>query len=286
LDKIGPVPKISLFLYTRGGDTLAAWSIVNLLYQFADELEVIVPSRCLSSGTLMSLGAKRIIMTKQATLGPIDPSINHPLNPQIPNGPPDARIPVSVEEIEGYIQLMKEECEFNPKHDHNKLIEILSDAIHPIVLGKVYRTKSQIQMLATRLLKHQVSDKRKTREIIRFLCSESGSHDYTIHRKEARDELGLNIEKPDDELYALIKAIYDDIADDLELSSKFDPNLLIGQNQNARYQLRRALIESLDGGSNYYESSGTMTRQLIPQGNVVQNLINDQRTFEGWKYES
>ncbi|MDD2238209.1 MAG: ATP-dependent Clp protease proteolytic subunit [Kiritimatiellae bacterium] len=84
LDTIGPVKRISLYLYTRGGDTLAAWSIINLIRQFADELEVIVPSKCHSAGTLMCLGANSIIMTKQATLGPIDPSVNNPLNPQIP----------------------------------------------------------------------------------------------------------------------------------------------------------------------------------------------------------
>ncbi len=33
LDKIGVVKKLSLFLYTRGGDTLAAWSLVNLIRQ-------------------------------------------------------------------------------------------------------------------------------------------------------------------------------------------------------------------------------------------------------------
>ncbi|MEW5817765.1 MAG: serine protease, partial [Spirochaetota bacterium] len=31
LDKIDKSDKISLYLYTRGGDTLAAWSIVNLI---------------------------------------------------------------------------------------------------------------------------------------------------------------------------------------------------------------------------------------------------------------
>ncbi|MDA0194994.1 MAG: hypothetical protein O2887_06595 [Bacteroidetes bacterium] len=30
LDKIEKVNKISLFLYTRGGDTMAAWSLANL----------------------------------------------------------------------------------------------------------------------------------------------------------------------------------------------------------------------------------------------------------------
>ena len=37
LDTMGTVPKISLYLYTRGGHTLAAWSIANLIYQFCDD---------------------------------------------------------------------------------------------------------------------------------------------------------------------------------------------------------------------------------------------------------
>src|SRR5215211_969736 len=71
LDKIGIVQKLSLVLYTRGGDTLTAWSLVNLIRQFCEELEIIIPSKAHSAGTLMALGADKIVMTKQATLGPI-----------------------------------------------------------------------------------------------------------------------------------------------------------------------------------------------------------------------
>jgi len=284
LDKIGATPKISLYLYTRGGDTLAAWSIINLIKQFTDEIEVIAPSKCHSAGTLISLGAKQIIMTKQATLGPIDPSINHPLNPQIPFGPPGVTAQISVEAIEGYIQLMKRECEFNKKHDTNKLMELLSQNIHPAVLGQVYRTKTQIKMLSKRLLADQVKNNDKIDNIINFLCSGSGSHDYTIHRREARDELGLNIEKPDEELYKIIKAIYDDIERELELTTAFDPNQILGSNQTKTYSVKRALIESIPGGGYYFLSEGILSRQIIqiPPG-MVQQVINDQRTFEGWK---
>lgn len=76
LDKIGKIDKISMYLYTLGGDTLAAWNIVNLIRQFCNELEIIVPWKARSAGTLMCLGADKIIMTKQATLGPIDPSFS------------------------------------------------------------------------------------------------------------------------------------------------------------------------------------------------------------------
>lgn len=75
LDKMGDTKKISLYLYTNGGNTLTAWSLVNLIRSFCDELEIIIPANCFSSGTLICLGADNIIMTKQAMLGPIDPSL-------------------------------------------------------------------------------------------------------------------------------------------------------------------------------------------------------------------
>lgn len=108
LDKIGDTEKISLYLYTNGGDTLTAWSLVNLIRSFCNELEIIIPSNCFSSGTLICLGADKIVMTKQATLGPIDPSITGPLNPMIPGfSDPNAKIPVSVEYVNAYIEMAK-----------------------------------------------------------------------------------------------------------------------------------------------------------------------------------
>ncbi len=63
-------------------------------------------------------------------------------------------------------------------------------------------------MLANRLLANQITEPGKIKNIVNFLCSDSGSHDYTINRREAKNELGLMIEKPDNALYVLIKSIY------------------------------------------------------------------------------
>ena len=41
---------------------------------------------------MMSIGADKIVMTKQAVLGPIDPSVNSPLNPQVSVGGRKARV--------------------------------------------------------------------------------------------------------------------------------------------------------------------------------------------------
>jgi ClpP class serine protease len=74
LDRIGPTNRLSLVLHTDGGHTLAAWRLVNLIRTFCDELEVLIPLKALSAGTLISIGSDRIVMSKQAALGPIDPS--------------------------------------------------------------------------------------------------------------------------------------------------------------------------------------------------------------------
>ena len=284
LDIINKHQKISLFLYSRGGSTLAAWSIVNLIRQFCNEFEVIVPSKAHSAATLICLGSNRIIMTKQATLGPIDPSVSTPLNPQIPNPQlPGTTIPypVNVEAIKGFIELAKEELKINSSNEFALLLTKLMDKVDPLVLGEVFRARAQIKMLARKLLKKHISKEKNIKKIIDFLCSESGSHDYTINRKEAKEDLQLNIESPDDNLYKIIKSIYDDISTDLQLNNAYDPINQLGTKTSSEYTFTRALIESINGGSDYFISNGIITKFQNPQGIA----INDQRIFEGWKHE-
>lgn len=295
LDAIGKVEKISLFLYTRGGDTMAAWSLVNLIRQFCTKFEVIIPSKSRSSGTIISLGADEIIMTKQATLGPIDPSINgalNPANPQAPNNPA-ARLPVSVESIQGFIELAKQELHLNDESNLKDILLSLSEKVHPLVLGNAYRARAQIQMVAKKLLNKQlgVNEADRINEIISFLCSDSGSHDYAIYRNEAKDDLGLNIKKPNDEQYKNIKIVFENIRDELKLLQPFNPHIELGISDNVNYTCRRVLIESIAGGTDVFATEGALTKQTqeIPQPPpmpaIKQTIVENQMTFEGWKHE-
>lgn len=285
LDRIGDVDKISLYLYTRGGNTIAAWTLVNLIRNFCKDFEVIVPFNCHSAGTLISLGANRILMTKQATLGPIDPSVNGPLNPSVPGtNNPNAKVPVSVEFVDAYLQMAKSELRIKDQESLAKILIDLTKHIHPLTLGQVYKSKSQIQMLAEKLLEYQDISNENKKKIIKFLCSESGSHDYTIHRNEAKN-LGLKVEKPDMKLYNLIKEIYDDIESELELRIPFDTNVLLGNQNRSQYQLRRAIIESVEYGTDVFISEGMVIKQVVQHGQQQQTIIQDNRTFEGWRRE-
>jgi hypothetical protein len=282
LDEIGDVEKISLFIYSNGGSTLAGWSLVNLIRSFCKDFEVIIPSKCQSTATLISLGSDRIVMTKQATLGPIDPSTNGVMNPQVNVNGQMMRAPVSVEHVNGFLDMAKEDLGIRDQKELKDIYMKLSDHIHPLALGDVYKAKSQIKMLAEKLLKYHTIDPENVSKVISFLCSESDSHDYTIYRREAKDELGLNIEKPNDELYSVIKAIYQDIETELDLRNPFNP-MIIAATQNGNYILRRALIESIKGGTDAFVSEGVVRAIQAGPGQMA---IQDNRQFEGWRHEN
>lgn len=283
LDEIGDVEKISLLIYSNGGNILAGWSLVNLLRSFCKNLEVIVPFRCQSTATLIALGADSILMTKQGTLGPIDPSTNGWMNPQANINGQFVKVPVSVEHVNGFIEMAMNDLSIKDPSQLSSIFMKLTENIHPLSLGEVFRSKTQIKMLAEKLLKnyHKINPD-NIPKVISFLCSESGSHDYTIFRREAKEDLGLNIEKPDDAQYAVIKAIYQDIENELELRSPFDMNIGLAAHNPYTYSLRRALIESISGGCDVFISEGAAIKH---QNQVGQWLIEDNRTFEGWKHE-
>ena len=285
LEEIGPTDRISLILHTNGGQTLAGWRLVNLIRMFCDELEVLIPLKALSAGTLISIGADRIVMTKQATLGPIDPSVNNPLNPQANIGGQLKQVPVSVEGVRGYLSVAREELQIEGEEALSSVLVNLTTHIHPLVLGEIFRTQAQIRFLADKLLPRQVKDPNKVRSIINFLCADSGSHDYTINRREAAD-LGLNIEKPSTRFYEQLRKIHLSYAEELKLLEPYTPNSFLAGTQigqSVPFRVPRALVEGTKGGSYAFMSEGTLMRVQVQQGNMQQEGVKDERTFEGWR---
>jgi hypothetical protein len=280
LDALWPAKKITLFLYTTGGDTSAAWSLVNLLRTFCDELEVIVFSKAFSAGTLMCLGANKTIMTKQARLGPIDPSLNGPMNPTIPHRP-GLTASVSVEAVQGYLDVVQQQLKIGDQAALASMWNSLSEKIHPLVLGQIFRTRTQIRSLAMELLDNQKLDDDTKNKIISFLCSDSGSHDHAINRREAK-KLGLLIEKPSEDVYEMLKELHLSIVGTLNLLEPWRAEQVLGTNNSVKYTERRGLIESTAGGSHQFVAEGILTSHAI---NGQQQII-DRRLFEGWRKEA
>lgn len=77
LHNISPGQNIDLLLHTIGGDIDAAEKLITMVRKRAgtSRLRVIVPDYAKSAGTLMALGADRIVMSDTSELGPIDPQV-------------------------------------------------------------------------------------------------------------------------------------------------------------------------------------------------------------------
>ncbi len=289
LDHYQDCEKISLILYTRGGDTLAAWSLVNLLREFCTKLEIIIPAKCHSAGTLICLGADQLVMTKQATLGPVDPSVNTPLNPSIPGKPDELRFPISVEDVAGFIEMAKSEGGLNSQEQLGQVYMKLATDVHPIALGRVQRARGQIQKLAAKLLSMHMQNKKKIRTITRALCTDAGSHDYMIYRTEARKTLGLNIETPNPDFYKLINAIYQDFRNEMALDYPYNPTIMLDDKDELNYDIRRVLVETQDDGGFQWIRRGNIKKikQEIknPNGDVIQSSIQiaDNVVSDKWE---
>jgi len=279
LNEIGETEKISLYLYTCGGDLSAAWTIINLLKHYCKTLEIIIPRKAWSAGTLIALGGDNIVMTKNSFLGPIDPSINTPLNPTFNHNGLNQYFPVSVEDVDSYMNKFVKKL--HVKNNEN-IITNFATYVHPLVTGHVYRSLSQIRYLARTLLNNnkelKTSQKRK---IINFLCREAGSHDYSICLHEAKEKLKLNIEEAPANTYDSIVSIYNDFRNELELLNPLNTNNI----PDGNYSLKSAFIESIAGGSHSFVLEGHIKRTMAinPQTNQQQEIINDKRSFLGWK---
>lgn len=81
LREMGDLKRLDVFIFTLGGDTLAAFGLARLLREFTPWVGALVPEKCHSAGSLFVMGANEIVMTRGATLSPFDPSIVSPLNP-------------------------------------------------------------------------------------------------------------------------------------------------------------------------------------------------------------
>jgi len=160
----------------------------------------------------------------------------------------------------------------------------LTSHIHPLVLGEIFRSQAQIRFLAEKLLSRQIRDQDKINSIIDFLCADSGSHDYTINRREAAD-LGLNIEKPSDTFYRQLRKIHLDYNKELKLLEPYNAQALIAgvkPNHPISYTIPRALVEGTVGTYSFV-SEGTRVRVQVPTSSGVQEAVKDDRTFEGWR---
>lgn len=276
LRSLGKTDNLDLFLYTRGGQTDSVWPLVSIFREYArKQFVVLVPFRAHSAGTLICLGADKIVMGEAAELSPVDPTTGNQFNP-VDEIDKRTRKGISVEDVISYIELAKD-----PKvglQDSEHILEVfkkLSEGVHPIALGNVNRVYTQIRILADKLLKlhlDEAEEKARIERIVDQLTKSLYSHTHALNRKEAKEILGedLVVEAKEGE-EELLWQLYEEYAQVLQLRQTFCRDRLVASDQ-----LQQEL--TIDGGFIETEKQSLVFRSQchislsskIPQGVQVQ----------------
>lgn len=295
LEAIGEADSISLFLYSRGGDTNVPWRLANLIREYCRQFIVITPFRAHSAATLLCLGADKILMGKMGELSAIDPSVANPFNPPDPINPA-ARVLISVEDVNAYKDLARR---FGVTEDSSQInaqvFAALASKVEPLALGNVERSYNQIRKLAEDLLRlHHTDDaesQAKIKTIVQTLTELLYSHSHLINRREAA-KIGLNVERADRDLDSQMWNLFCEYAVEMELDRPFNAPQLLGAQPSLRVELRRAFIES-HNMTDAFVSEGTITRPApgtiplppglqFPPGMPAQIQVAFRVESEGW----
>lgn len=211
--------KIDLFLYSNGGQTQVSWALVNLLREISSNFNVLIPYNAFSCATSITLGANEIVMCKTGILGPVDPQVSNDFNPEKGG----VQIPISVEDIAGFISLLKDKFELRNENLLAKLSEILSTDIRPLALGNAYRHYLKARDDSRKLLELHMdaqNEKEKINKIVEILVEKLYYHGHHINRNEAK-KIGLNIIFPDKQLSSLMWDLFLDYEDELQMTNPY-----------------------------------------------------------------
>ncbi len=290
LSHMGKVDEIDLLIYTPGGDSIAGWGLVNLIRQYCSKFKVLIPFRSLSCGTLIALGADEIVMGRRGLISPIDPSVASPFNPPAPGMQQPGTVsllPVSVEDMIGFLDLARKELALKSEESISNIIKILSDKVHPLALGAVYRAREQNSSLAKKLLSNHISDKVKVDKIVKLLTQELPTHNYLIGRLEARD-IGLDIKEPDEKLDELMWQLYKQYEEWLKFTNPASAELDLGSEDRKLIRYERAALESVDNSKLLQHIFLTDKLVLKMMSNVTGSQqpieqILERIVYQGWR---
>lgn len=201
--------RLDLYIFSYGGELEAAWELVNLLREYNVDFSVLIPYHARSAATMIALGAKEVVMGKMASLGPIDPTV------RIRGGELDG-MALSAADIDSFEDFMREEYQITDPKEKVKGLEMLSQNVSPLLMGKAYRNYLETKKDAEKLLQRNINDPKKVRRIVRCFIKDIKTHNHSISRSEARKS-GLNVLYADEKLEKLMWELYHQYVEAMEM---------------------------------------------------------------------
>jgi len=167
-------------LHSGGGILEAAIKFVDIIRQYANEYFVIVPIMAKSAATAMVLNADRIYLTTLSELGPVDPMVQSPTNPNL-------IVPATA--IYNFLEYYRQK-NINTNNTNTKPADIdpimlkkLEESIDPFLLGAhmtslKFSTKTIEEALKAHAMKN--ADPAKIQEAVKEFTTEHDSHAFPI----------------------------------------------------------------------------------------------------------
>ena len=261
LRQIGPVEKIDLFLYSKGGSTEVPWRIASALRQYSETWNVLIPFRANSAATLLALGADEIVFGKHGELGPIDPT-QHLQQPGsvVSEG-------INVEDVMAYLRFVQDEVGLSDQSALAESLAHLSEHIGAVSLGSVHRIRTHIQDVAFRMLTSQKEPlSEHVREtIVDTLATRVYAHGHAIGYKEACEMNLRAVAAQDDEEIAMWNLLCK-YEQDLKLREPPDIEAGVAEHGKKIENLAIAVIESTETAFEFLGKFEIKIVRQIPQG--------------------
>lgn len=182
---------LDLLLHTSGGDIDSAEKLISMVRECVGvaTLRIIVPDFAKSAGTLMVLGADRVVMSDTSELGPIDPQI-------ILADEKGNRMRHS---IQAHLDAYDEHSLTLEKEPHNIAAQIMLGKMDPAVIKLFQAAKERARQIAEGLLQHGMfRDGRGNWSQAASALLDTNrwqSHGQMISWKDAKHEsIGLNVD--------------------------------------------------------------------------------------------
>lgn len=275
LREFGKVPKIDLFLYTKGGATDVPWRIVRQLrHHVTESWHALIPYRANSAGTLIAIGADEIVLSGEGELGPIDPSM------QVKRQGPDGTVitdTVSVEDVMAYVTFLRKRGQLADEAAIAGLLNKLVDRVSPVSLGGVYRTHTHIRDVARRILKSRrvPSDADVQDNIVKTLTERVYAHGHAIGIRTAK-ELGLPVVEAAHELDTVMWDLLETYENDMKIREPIDAVSSLGTQDTYTEDVLLAVAETAMSSYEFRAQLHIKGKRAIPQQLNVSLKLNLQ----------
>ena len=145
LHNVRPGESMELLLHTPGGSIDAAEKLIRMVRSKVGEAEfyIIVPEFAKSAGTLMVLGADRVVMSDMSELGPIDPQLPFP----------DSYGKVRWQAVQNYLDAYDEYTKTLTEQPGNVAAQMMLGKLDPAIVKLCQAVRKRAEQCAGDLLK-------------------------------------------------------------------------------------------------------------------------------------